>query len=107
MSAPLCSECEQPRDYGATLLHVCHCDETAGDLRVLMHLRDTEITRLRAALASIAALQTEEPIHPVENCVYDHFGGNADDAFEGGRDYGEDQGLWEAAEMARAALVSK
>lgn len=45
-----------------------------------------ELTRLRAALASIAALQTEEPTHG--------------DGLHG-------LGLWQAAEMARAALVSK
>lgn len=49
-------------------------------------LAEAELTRLRAALASIAALQTEEPTH--------------EDGLHG-------LGLWQAAEMARAALVSK
>ena len=43
----------------------------------------SELTRLRAALASIAALQTEEPTHG--------------DGLHG-------LGLWQAAEMARAGL---
>jgi len=46
---------------------------------------EAELTRLRAALASIAALQTEEPTH--------------EDGLHG-------LGLWQAAEMARAALVT-
>ena len=89
MSASICNECEQPCEYGATLLRVCHCDETAGDLRVLIHLRDTEVTRLRAALESIAALQTELPTHA--------------SAVEMGRA----EGRYEAAEMARTGLGVK
>ncbi len=111
MSAPACRQCGGPcepeRHHCAT--PVCHtCLPAPAPLRVIptREQLETEVTRLRAALESIAALQTEEPIHPVENCVYDHFDGNVDDAFEGGRDYGEDQGLWEASEMARAALVT-
>lgn len=56
-----------------------------------------ELTRLRAALESIAALQTEMPAYPFE----------ASDTFEVGQRHGRDVGLFEAAEMARKALVSK
>jgi len=46
---------------------------------------EAEVTRLHAALTEIAALQTEEPTH--------------EDGLHG-------LGLWQAAEMARAALVT-
>ena len=90
MSARICVECENPQEYGATLLHVCHCDESAGDLRVLIHLRDTEVTRLRAALAEIAALQTEEPVPPA----------GSDDDYK----HGYQDGRYEASSLARRAL---
>lgn len=99
MSASICRECEQPRDYGATLLHVCHCDETAGDLRVLIHLRDTELTRLRAALESIAALQTEEPDDDPPNP-----NNNGTIGWLLGRTAGLGAGRYEAASVARRAL---
>ena len=55
-------------------------------------LAEAELARLRAALAEIAALQTEEP---------DGYGN--DDAFAEGRATGQ----WNAACLAKTALVSK
>ena len=67
-----------------------------------------EVTRLRAALSEIAALQTEEPEYPLddETSADDLCGGNFDDAFAAGQEYGEKAGRFEAAEMARKGLGS-
>lgn len=91
MSGPtVCNECELPRARIGSHRHICRCNETAGDLRVLVFeteneadAAEAEAARLRAVLASIAALQTEEPTHG--------------DGLHG-------LGLWQAAEMARAGL---
>lgn len=88
------------RGYAVERIEVPLIEQTA-------RVRDaeSELTRLRAALASIAALQTEEPKRREQ---WDE-GGFFDcerDAFEGGEDHGFDRGCHKAAEMARAALVT-
>ena len=60
---------------------------------------EAELTRLRAALAEIAALQTEEPA-PVRPLPSD----SPIQHFWTGRTEGKAAGRYEAAEMARAAL---
>lgn len=64
-----------------------------------------ELTRLRAALESIAALQTEAPADTSEE-TGERFD-SLRDAYECGEMDGYRDGQWEAAEMARKALVSK
>lgn len=56
-------------------------------------LAEAEVIRLRAALAEIAALQTEEP-------AGDHTDDNLDYAYE----LGTERGLYTASQIARAAL---
>ena len=57
---------------------------------------EAEVTRLRAALSAIAALQTEEPVDNVRLGF---------DAYSAGHEDGRAWGEWEAAEMARAGLA--
>lgn len=91
MNAPLCRQCGGPcepeRHHYATPVCLA-CLPAPAPLRVIptREQLEAEVTRLHAALTEIAALQTEEPTH--------------EDGLHG-------LGLWQAAEMARAALVSK
>lgn len=62
----------------------------------------SEVTRLRAALSAIAALQAEEPEDTSEE-TGERFDSKRD-AYESGEMDGYRAGQWDAAEMARAAL---
>ena len=62
---------------------------------------EAEVTRLRAVLESIAALQTEEP----DDEDVDLFGTSGDEGYAYGVHHGKRCGKNEAAEMARAGLV--
>ena len=65
----------------------------------------SELTHLRAALAEIAALQTEAPADTSEE-TGERFD-SLRDAYECGEMDGYRDGQWEASEVARKALVSK
>ena len=68
---------------------------------------DEEVTRLRAALSEIAALQTEEPVNPLtEDIGPRDVWADMDDCFEGAMSYGMRFARHEAAEMARKGLGS-
>lgn len=67
------------------------------------YVPEAELERLRAALESIAALQTEAPADTSEE-TGERFDGLRD-AYECGEMDGYRDGQWEAAEMARKALV--
>ena len=77
------------RGYAVERIEVPLIEQTA-------RVRDaeSELTRLRAALASIAALQTEEPAYPFE----------APDTFDAGQRHGVKAGQRDASRMAAAAL---
>lgn len=65
----------------------------------------TELTRLRAALAKIAALQTEEPVNPLtEDIGPRDVYPDMDDCFEGGMSYGMKVSRYEASSLAAKAL---
>ncbi|MCH9837350.1 hypothetical protein K0U83_16930, partial [bacterium] len=88
------------RGYAVERIEVPLIEQTA-------RVRDaeSELTRLRAALESIAALQTEAPADTSEE-TGERFD-SLRDAYECGEMDGYRDGQWEASEMARKALVSK
>lgn len=88
------TEAEQ-KDRGRSVL-LSHVEE---------YVPAAEVTRLRAALAGIAALQTEEPVNPLtEDIGPRDVYPDMDDCFEGGMSYGMKFSRYEASSLAAKAL---
>lgn len=117
MSGFTCAKCgafglsDEPGECGFPNANGVRCDgERTFSPEQLRHARaavfaemratrlDAEITRLRAALSAIAALQPTQP-SAKPNTSAGFF-----EAFEAGEAHGVKVGHFEAAEMARAAL---
>ena len=84
----------------ATVSEYVRADTERGKLEV-------EVTRLRAALAEIAALQTEEPESTDGEDLEGECGGQTDDAYALGWSDGAGSARWELANIARRAIATE